>query len=400
MAKAFGDSVIGVMPSCAACGAPELQIFFRLGNVPVHQNLLMLTRETALRQERGDIALGFCHACGFVSNVVFDPALTKYSSQHENAQTFSPTFGEYVQGLATNLVNRYDLREKDVIEIGCGKGDFLRLLCRLGHNRCVGFGPSYVGERDRLVEGVTFIRDFYSERYAHYQADLICCRHVLEHIHHPADFLAGIRRSIGDRRGVAVAFEVPSLTWILRNLTFWDIFYEHCSYFTTASLARLFMCSGFAVTGITEVFGGQYLWLEASPDGHSEFELDRLGSSEQTAQDIAYFTAHYSEKWEALTREIEFVSGSSKRCVVWGAGAKGVTFLNTLGIQLDTVPYVVDVNPRKQGAFIPGTGQQIVDPSFLRTYAPDVIFVMNPNYLSEIRKTAAKMNLSGNIVTI
>ncbi|GAF94206.1 unnamed protein product, partial [marine sediment metagenome] len=80
--------------------------------------------------------------------------------------------------MASRLIKRYNLYEKDIIEIGCGKGDFLLLLCELGNNRGFGFDPSYENERSNseVAGQITFIRDFYSERYASYQADLIYCR--------------------------------------------------------------------------------------------------------------------------------------------------------------------------------------------------------------------------------
>ena len=85
---------------------------------------------------------------------------------------------------------------------------------------------------------------------------------------------------------------------------------------------------------------------------------------------------------------------------MWGAGAKGVTFLNVLAIQPEFIPYVVDINPRKQGMYVPGTGQQIVHPERLRAYAPDVIFVMNPNYREEISEMVRNAGASGEIVSV
>ena len=84
---------------------------------------------------------------------------------------------------------------------------------------------------------------------------------------------------------------------------------------------------------------------------------------------------------------------AGQRVVVWGGGAKGVTFLNTLKTQ-DQIEYVVDINPRKQGRYVPGTGQQIVPPEFLRDYQPDVVIVMNPIYKSEIEQIIKGLGLT------
>lgn len=369
--------------------------------MPVHQNLLMRTRAKALACRRGDIRLGFCLSCGFVTNLAFDPSLVVYTAEYDNSQTHSPSFRAYLELLAKSLVDRHRLYQKQIVEIGCGKGEFLTLLCQLGNNRGVGFDPSYVPHDGN--EGMTFVRDFYSERYASYHGDLICCRHVLEHIHRPEAILAAMRHSMARDDGAVVFLEVPMFTWILRNVAFWDIFYEHCSYFTAGSLARLFAASGYNVTRVAEAFGGQYLWLEAAPgsDGMSgRFPLPLVDSPADTLRDIETFTNRYRAKKERTYDQIMRYVRSGERCVIWGAGAKGVTLLNTFHLTPGEVEFVVDVNPSKQWNYLPGTGQQIIPPERLSSSKADVILVMNPYYLAEIRATADQLGLRARIVSV
>ena len=82
---------------------------------------------------------------------------------------------------------------------------------------------------------------------------------------------------------------------------------------------------------------------------------------------------------------------SGTKTVVWGAGSKGVTFLNVLKVE-SGIESVVDVNPHKHGHYVPGTGQNIVPPEFLQKYHPDKIIVMNPVYFDEIRKMYINLN--------
>ena len=124
---------------CHNCGAHGMSIFCEFRGVPVHSVLLMPTREAAVNYPRGDIVLGFCKTCGFISNVAFNPDMQEYSSRYEETQGFSPTFNTFHQNLASRLINRYNLHGKDIIEIGCGKGEFLTILCETGKNRGVGF---------------------------------------------------------------------------------------------------------------------------------------------------------------------------------------------------------------------------------------------------------------------
>jgi SAM-dependent methyltransferase len=385
---------------CSVCNSPDMTVFFEIFQVPVYCNLLWSTRDEAIRAPKGDIRLGFCRGCGHIFNLAFNPGLMEYTQDYENSLHFSPRFQGYAESLAARLIERYDLHGKDIIEIGCGKGDFLRLLCELGDNRGVGFDPSYVPEPtgQAIAEQVTFIQDFYSARYADYKADFICCRHVLEHIQFPRDFLTHVRHSIGDRLGVIVFFEVPNALFTLRDLGIWDLIYEHCSYFSASSLSRLFTSCGFDICSLTERYEGQFLCIEALPSeglaGSPHTPQDDL---EGMARDVAAFADRYRSKVRVWRRNLEQIAYQGQQAVIWGAGSKGVTFLNALETQGQIV-YAVDINPRKQGMYLAGTGQQVVSPEFLRDYQPDVVIVMNPIYDYEIRQTTEGLGLTPEFV--
>jgi hypothetical protein len=91
-------------------------------------------------------------------------------------------------------------------------------------------------------------------------------------------------------------------------------------------------------------------------------------------------------------RKLEQLESEGRRVVLWGAGSKGVTFLNAFK-HCGQIEFAVDINPRKQGLYVPGTGQKIVAPEFLKDYQPDVVLVMNPLYMAEIQKLAKKLKL-------
>jgi SAM-dependent methyltransferase len=380
---------------CPVCNSTDLVVFFEVLHVPVHCNVLWPTRDQAIQAPRGDMRLGFCRDCGHIFNLVFNPVLMAYTQDYENSLHFSPRFQRYAESLAARLIERHDLHGKDIIEIGCGKGDFLRLLCELGGNRGVGFDPSYnLGPNADTTAGrITFIQDFYSERYASYEADFICCRHVLEHIQFPRGFLNDVRQAIGNRSGTIVFFEVPDVYFTLRDQGIWDLIYEHCSYFGASSLSRLFTLCGFATCDLTETYEGQFLCIEAlSSEGGACSPHDPQGDPEEMVRDVAAFAAEYRSKVQIWRRNLERIAQTGQRAVVWGAGSKGVTFLNALETR-DRILYAVDINPRKQGMYLAGTGQQIVPPEFLREFRPDVVVVMNPVYLDEIRQIAEGLGL-------
>jgi len=239
--------------------------------MPIHSVMLLPTRDKAINYLKKDIRLGFCTKCGFISNVSFDQSLLEYSTGYESTQSYSPTFNVFAKGLVRNLTDRYDLHDKDIIEIGCGQGEFLTMLCEIGLNRGIGFDPSYIPGRNENLEKnkISIIKDFYSEKYADIKCDFLCCRMTLEHIHKTGDFIRIIRRSIKDKPDTIVFFQVPDVIRILNDLAFWDIYYEHCSYFSPGSLASLFRNNGFEVIDIWKDYGEQYVMLGAKLAGKS-----------------------------------------------------------------------------------------------------------------------------------
>ena len=386
--------------NCLICNSADVAVFMEMFGVPVHCNLLWETEDQALNAETEDIRLGFCEGCGHAFNLAFNPDLMQYVGDYENSLHFSPRFQSYADELARRLIDRYELRGKDIIEIGCGRGDFLKLLCGLGDNRGVGFDPGYTdkstGENE---EQVSFVRDFYSENYSHYRADFICCRHTLEHVHNPSAFLMRMRRAIGER-DTAVFFEVPNAMRIWRGLAVWDIIYEHCSYFNSRSLAHLFARCGFDVRNVSEAFEGQYLCIEALPGKASE-EVSSEGaeSIEELSGLLAAFAGECRRQVEHWRTRLARMKNIGQRAVIWGAGSKGVSFLNALD-QKRRIEYVVDINPRKQGKHIAGTGQRIVPPAFLVDYRPDVVIVMNAVYEDEIRSMLESLGVVAELVCV
>ena len=189
-------------------------------------------------------------------------------------------------------------------------------------------------------------------------------------------------------------FEVPNVLFILRDLSIWDIIYEHCSYFSVGSLAYIFAQCGFDVYHLDKTYQGQYLTVEALPgkDG-AQSSIDRWNGIKHMASYVTHFADNYQNKLKEWQQKLNRIERAGWRAVAWGAGAKGVSFLNMLKTK-DQIEYIVDINPYKQGKYIAGTGQQIVPPEFLRDYQPDVVIVMNPIYKTEIQRTIEEVGLA------
>jgi len=360
----------------------------------VHSVVLLASREQAEQYTTGDIRLGFCPSCGFITNVAFDPTLHDYATDYEATQSYSPTFNAFARRLAHRLIDEYRLNGKDIIEIGCGQGEFLILLAEEGQNRGIGFDPAYRNEpltseaRDRL----TFIADFYSEQYTEYNSDFIVCKMTLEHIEQTADFVETVRRSVGNRPDTIVFFQIPNAEYVMRDVAFWDVYYEHCSYFSVASL--------FEVLSVRTEYSDQYLTIEARPGDHATQSIT------PDADDLArirtyteHFAGHVNESIMNWRQRLQDLHDANQRVVIWGSGSKGVAFLTTLGVT-NEIQYCVDINPKKHGMFMAGTGHEIVAPEFLQAFQPDVVIVMNPVYVEEIRASLENMAVDAELIAM
>lgn len=385
---------------CPVCGSSNTIEFLEISNVPVHCNLMWETKDEALKAPRSDIILIFCKDCEHIFNCAFDPLQMEYTQQYENSLHFSPVFQGYAKDLADRLIDTYDLHGKNIIEIGCGKGDFLKMICGEGGNRGIGFDSSYdnTGEAISPDLDVTFIKDFYSERYMDYRSDFICCRQVLEHIQYPFDFLTNIRKMIGNNDTI-VFFEVPNVGYSLNDKGIWDIIYEHRSFFCKNSLAKLFDLCGFSIINLSEAYNGQFLCIEAIPeksksDGSNE-SIEKLKMNPNIEKFTELFWSEIG-KWKEHIKKFEKIN---QRVVLWGGGSKGVTFLNMIACR-NQIEFVIDINTRKHGKYIPGTGQEIVSPHLLREYRPDIVIVMNPIYKNEIKQTLNQLGLSTQLVFV
>lgn len=370
--------------ACPICGADRTAPLLHRPAVPVHQNLLFPTAAAARAAARGDLALRACGRCGFVFNTAFDPDLLEYGRDYENSQQHSPAFAEHLDAMVQRIVVECGLTQGRVVEVGCGKGDFLlRLLAHPdSQHEGVGFDPSYLGPSTGADGRATFVATIY-DGAAGVDADVMINRHVIEHIPDPAAMLRSMRSAAVTGR-TRVFVETPCVEWILRNGVLWDMFYEHCSLFSAHSLGLALTRAGFRVTEVRHVFGGQYLWAEAET-GPGQWPPTRREPL-TAALDVAELENTRLVRWRDHLAELS----AEGPLVLWGAGAKGLTFCNLLDPEQTLLRAVVDVNPAKQGQFIGGSGHPIIAPQDAR--GARTAIVLNPRYVDEIRDEMSRID--------
>jgi hypothetical protein len=339
---------------------------FTQNKVPIFQNKVYPTVEAALSADFAAVELVQSNTSGFIFNSEFNPELMNYDINYQNEQSNSQVFRNHLK-YVMQLLKQYGIQHKKVVEIGCGKGIFFDMMLEDGID-CVGFDPTYEGDNPLIV------KEYFDESYNNINAEVILMRHTLEHIPKPFSFIHEIAKA-NNFKGMLFV-EVPTFDWIKEKGAFWDIFYEHCNYFTEDSLSVMF---DDAVTG--NFFGGQYIYLWA--------DLSKLkktiGNIKFKPQSELVFTDTINSYNKLLNTHKSFA--------IWGAGAKGSTFLNLLDPDRKNVDYVIDINPAKQGKHIACTGHSIYSPMKLDKNPVDAIIVMNENYITEIKSIIKDRNI-------
>jgi hypothetical protein len=177
--------------------------------------------------------------------------------------------------------------------------------------------------------------------------------------------------------------------------------YEHISYFSPASLAALFSAAGFTVRGQRELFGPLFLGVDAVPAPapvplQPEEQKERLREVSLLVDGFSTAAEQTLRMWNDRFRAYTV---RNERVVIWGGGARCTNFLNMVKAA-QAVEYVVDINPRKHGTFVAGTGQAIVAPEFLMAYRPSVVVLLNPIYSREITVALERLGVPAEVVSI
>jgi SAM-dependent methyltransferase len=377
-------------PRCPACDAPHTTHVVTIPSVPVFCNVLLNSAPQARAAAQATIELVCCNHCHHLFNRAFDSQLLAYAPGYDASLFFSPTYQEYAKVTAHDLIERHHLIGKTLLEIGCGDGRYLELICKLGNNRGVGMDPGCDFSHRPPSDQLQFSSDLFGQGASAYQPDFILCRHVLEHLESPQTLIQDVYHVLSQTNGT-LYFEVPNANYTLDDLGIWDLIYEHVSYFTPQSIYRLFTQNGFEITQLSCRYGNQFLCLEAAIPSSSTHAssthaplIEPPTLAEQPSQQLAAFKDNFERKTQVWRERLAQCHQRGERVVLWGTGSKGVTFLNVCDTD-NLIDYVIDINPSKTGKYTPGTGHQVFGPEAVSHRPPQHVLIMNPVYHDEIQ---------------
>lgn len=375
-------------PGCQICLSSDLEPIFERANVPRASCASASDQYRARAADVGELRIVICRDCGHIFNRGFS-SIPDEAPPALLAQMSSERFRVYLGELSRELVDTVPLRGARVLEVGSGDGSFLTALCEIGDNIGVGFDPAGI-EQDR--GNPRLVRRIYEPSRESLRADGVVCRHTLEHVDDPLAFSRMLRRACDATGAELLVLEVPNAGPTLERGEFWDFYYDHVSYFTRETLTYLLERAGFVVERIETRFGDQHLLALARPGAQARPRRARPPAPPDLSAWRDQFEASVSS-WRNR------IKGTVGPVVLWGAGPKAAGFLAGVGTQT-IVPYVVDISPTMQGAFLRVGGQAIVAPSALHDLKPALVIVMNRFYLDEVRALIAQMQVAPDICAL
>jgi SAM-dependent methyltransferase len=334
---------------------------YRASGLPVLQNRTFATAEQARASGAADIVLVQDSSSGLIFNQAFDASKLSYDADYQNEQAHSVQFQQHLSAVEAILARHF--KHQNLIEVGCGKGYFLEMLRGLGY-AITGIDPSYEGDNNDVIKA-PFTREL------GLSADAIVLRHVLEHIQDPVAFLAQMATA---NQGGQIYIEVPCFDWIVEHNAWFDVFYEHVNYFRLADLRAMFG----TVHEAGHLFGGQYLYIVAD-----------LATLRREPVEAPQWLTLANTFTASLERAVQIIQDApAQGSAIWGASSKGVIYslaLQRAGVAVD---HVVDINPAKQGRYLPLSGARVSSPQEAMDALPEGanLFVMNSNYLEEIKR--------------
>jgi hypothetical protein len=206
------------------------------------------------------------------------------------------------------------------------------------------------------------------------------------------DFVAGMKILL--KPGGVITMEFPHLMRLIEDNQWDTIYHEHFSYFSFLTVSRVFEAHGLRLFDVEELptHGGSlrvYGCHEEDPANTESEEARELRQRERAAgyEQLETYLG-YGRRVEADKRQIlDFlidIKEQGLRIVGYGAPAKGNTLLNYCGVRRDFIDYTCDLNPHKQGHFLPGSHIPIRSPDAIREDRPDVVLILPWNLKDEI----------------
>jgi SAM-dependent methyltransferase len=381
--------------ACRFCGAPVEAVFADLGMSPLANDYLPAERVNAMEPFYPLRAL-VCARCFLVQLEEFETP-EQIFSDYAYFSSYSSSWLEHSRRYAEQMIERLSLDgDSKVVEIASNDGYLLQFF-RDRQISVLGIEPAANVAEVAAEKGIPTVVEFFGEAVARKlageaSADLLLGNNVLAHVPDLNDFVAGMNVLL--KPGGVITMEFPHLMRLIEDNQWDTIYHEHFSYFSFLTVSAVFAAHNLRVFDVQELptHGGSLRIYAAhdddadKPDSAAARELaerERAAGYERLETYSGYGRRVEQDKRQILSFLID-LKQQGLRVAAYGAPAKGNTLLNYCGVRRDMIEYTCDLNPHKQGHFLPGSHIPIRSPDQLREDRPDVVVILPWNLKDEI----------------
>jgi hypothetical protein len=380
--------------SCAFCSAPLEHTFVDLGTTPLANRYLT---EEMLSQPEPTYPL-HARICAKCLLVQVEPAVSAEDLFGDYAyfSSYSTSWLEHARRYSEDAIQRFNLGPSSrVIEVASNDGYLLKNFVAAGIP-CLGVEPARNIAEAAIKSGVPTEAVFFGKETAKKilaeggAANLMVANNVLAHVPDINDFVGGFAILLAPD-GV-ISIEVPHILKLIEQTAFDTIYHEHYSYYSFYTLEKIFAAHGLRIFDVAELpsHGGSLrLWVCHDLAHPATPAIEKMRQKEAAAglQKLEGYRGFDAKVKHICQGFIDFVEQQElmgKQVAAYGAAAKGNTLLNVCNVTPEQIRYVCDLNPAKQGLYLPGSHIPIFSPDKIRETKPDFLVIMPWNLAREI----------------
>ena len=368
--------------SCASCGGHSFETILNLGDVPLAG--YFPNKDELKTQSKYPLSLLVCNDCKLVqTDSVINPKLLFEDYRYLSSVGLSNHF----EGVADLLNERYDVRDKNILEIGCNDGVLLEPLQKLGA-LVEGVDPAINVVKLAKNKGLQVFNDFFNETTFgddkfKSKYDLVISNNTFAHIIDVQSVIRGIHHVLkpsGD-----FIFEVHYLKSLIDGKQWDNVYHEHIFYYSITALRNMFMKHGMTIVDFEEIpihSGSIRVTVRNRNTYESQKVLDRIELESKTIGNVSYLKKYGEDVKKHISEFNEMIEKLSSKYTIAGYGASGRAnmFCNLTNINKDVVKFIVDESPERCGRYIANTEIPIVSPSALKDSYVDLIIIFAWNY--------------------
>lgn len=382
--------------NCRYCQAPLTQSFVDLGISPL-SNAFIKPENYQRAESFYPLHAYVCGTCFLVQLEEFESP-SRIFEDYVYFSSYSQSWLKHAREYVELVTQRFGLGQKSqVIEIASNDGYLLQYF-KAKEIPILGIEPAENVAKVAQAAGINTLVKFFGVQTAQelrargMRADLLLGNNVLAHVPDINDFVRGLKVLLADN-GV-VTMEFPHLLQLIRHNQFDTIYHEHFSYLSLLTVEKIFQSHGLVLFDVEELWthGGSLRIYATHAEGKTRAVSERVAHLRQQEvvarlDRIETYTSFGQQVRETKRALLDFLieaKRQNKSVIGYGAPAKGNTLLNYCGIRTDFIDYVVDLNPHKQGLFLPGTRIPVYAPERMRQTKPDYVLILPWNLKDEI----------------